>query len=31
MQTAHSDRECVPLRELEDAVSILKSLVIAKR
>ena len=29
MQTAHSDRECVPLVELEEAVSILKSLLVA--
>jgi acetylornithine deacetylase len=30
MQTAHSSRECVPLTELEEAVAILKSLIICK-
>ena len=28
MQTAHSDRECAPLKELEEAVAIVKSLMV---
>jgi acetylornithine deacetylase len=31
MQTAHSDRECVPVAELEEAVSVLKALMIANQ